>query len=165
MGSLVPARDDPTAALQLPRNCVLWSVCISHLIFESVSNREGFFVFVSYGMCLFRSCNPCSCSDNDRELLCERCWPAVNHGDDGKPPTGLKLQRTVREEFALNPLWDLFCLTSALFPWRAGGTRSLLTAPLSFLVLHGLQRWKDGCLMVGDSKQAALFTCGTKNTW
>lgn len=87
--------------------------------------------------------------DNDRELLCEHCWPAVNHSNDGKPPTGLKLQRTVKEEFALNPLWDFLYLSLALFPWRDEGTRFLLTASLYCLVPHGLQRWKDSCFMVG----------------
>lgn len=118
----------------------MWGICISHLVFESALNRDSFFVllvFVSYGMCIFRSRKPCSCSDNNRELLCKHCWPAVNHSNHGKPPTGLKLQRTVKEEFALHPSWDLFCLSLALLPWRAGSTRFLLTASLCSLCPMG----------------------------
>lgn len=97
-------------------------------------------------------------------MLCEHCWPAVNHSNDGKPPAGLKLLRTVKEEFALNPSWDLFCLSLALFPWRAESTRFLLTASFCSLVPHGPE--VEGQLFHGgNSEQTALFTCGTKNTW
>lgn len=147
----------PTAALQLPRNCVLWGICISHIIFERALNRDGLFVlvFVSNGMCIFRSCKCCSCSDNDRELLCGHCWPAVNHSNDGKPPTGLKLQRIVRGVCFESLMGYLFCLSLALFPWRAEGTRFLLTASLCSLVPQGLQRWKDSSVQLWDKKYLA----------
>lgn len=57
---------------------------------------------------------------------------------------------TVKEEVTLSPLWDLSCLTSALFPWRAAGARSLLSASPVLLTPGRLQRWREGCLVVGD---------------
>lgn len=140
----------------------MWGICISHLVFESALNRDGFFVlvFVSYGMCPFRHYFSGAATPVAVQTMTELlCWPAVNHSDDGKPPTGLKLQRTVKEEFALKPSWDLFRLTSALLPWRAEGTRSLLTAFLCSLVSHALQRWK---VIVNRQLCSPV---GQKNTW
>lgn len=58
-----------------------WSLC------------AAVFVVVSYRVRLFRSCNPSSCWGNEKELVCECYWPAVNCSDGGKTSNWFKTGR------------------------------------------------------------------------
>lgn len=103
-----------------------WSLCAAVL------------VVVLYGVRLFRSCNPSSCWGNEKELVCERYWPAVNCSDGGKTSNWFKIGRNCQRGGCFESLVGL--VLSPLIPVSPESWRSKVPTvclPCALLCLVG----------------------------